>query len=326
MFVLGLHGSPRKKGNTDFLLKTFLAACERAGAQTTLLAVPQLNLKPCIGCGTCEKKGFCVINDDAMATEVYGLLRRADIIVAATPIYFYNATSQLKALIDRSQAFWSRKYIFKLADPAYQSRKGFLLSVGATKGVNLFDGLKLTARYFFDAVNADFQGALTYRQMETRNAMAAHPTVVKEVETAVQELLTPLMKRFRILFCGHTDACRSQMAAAFANYMAGKSVAAVSGALRPADRIDPLMQDVMQAKGIDMAFRKPQSLQDLSGLAPQVVVNLGSDVVPQDLPAARPITWDVPRPTDPTPESMRSLCNDIEMRVAALIENLKEPV
>ena len=156
MLVLGLHGSPRKKGNSHYLLETFLSECDRAGAQTRMIAVPQLNIKPCIGCGFCEKKGFCVTDDDEMATEVYALLRQADIIVLATPIYFYNATSQLKAVIDRSQAFWSRKYIFKLADPGYRTRGGFLLSVGATKGANLFDGLKLTARYFFDAVNADF--------------------------------------------------------------------------------------------------------------------------------------------------------------------------
>ncbi len=97
MLVLGLHGSPRTNGNTHYLLQTFLSECDRAGAQTEMLAVPQLNIKPCIGCGYCEKKGFCVTNNDAMATEVYGLLRQADIIVLATPIYFYSATSQLKA-------------------------------------------------------------------------------------------------------------------------------------------------------------------------------------------------------------------------------------
>jgi len=327
MLVLGLLGSPRKNGNTHWLLKTFLSECDRAGAQTKMLAVPQLNIKPCIGCGFCEKKGFCVTSDDAMATEVYALLRQANIIVLATPIYFYNATAQLKAVIDRSQAFWSRKYIFKLADPAYRSRGGFLLSAGATKGVNLFDGLKLTARYFFDAVNADFKDSLTYRQIEARDAMAKHPTALEDIETAVQKLLAPLLNRRRILFYGQTDACRSQMAAALAYYLAGDRVEAVGAGKHPADLIDPTMQAVMQDKGIDMAFRKPLSLaQALAGHSPQVVVTFEQDVSEVDTSGTQTIFWDVPPPAAQTPESVRLVCDQIETRVLAFLETMKDSI
>jgi multimeric flavodoxin WrbA/protein-tyrosine-phosphatase len=323
MLVLGLHGSPRAKGNTHYLLQTFLARCEQAGAQTGLIAVPRLNLKPCIGCGHCEKKGFCVIGDDAMASDVYALLRQAEVIVVATPIYFYNATSQLKALIDRSQAFWSRKYVFKLADPAYRSRRGFLLSVGATKGANLFDGLKLTTRYFFDAINADFAGSLTYRQIESHDAMAAHPSAERDIAEAAQKLLAPLLERRRILFCGQTDACRSQMAAAFAHYVAGDRVEAASCGLNPDDRIDPLMEAVMQEKGIDVAFRKPRSVeQAFAGPPPQVIVNMGPEVAGTTPSAVQPLAWDVPAPADRSPAEMRSLRDDIEARVLALLETI----
>ena len=100
MFVLGLQGSPRIKGNTSILLSSFLAEAERLGAHTQNLDVARMNISPCQECGTCEKKGFCPIDDDMQ--QVYPLLRQADIIVMATPIFFYGPTAQMKALIDRA--------------------------------------------------------------------------------------------------------------------------------------------------------------------------------------------------------------------------------
>ena len=117
MLVLGLQGSPRKKGNTQYLLKSFLNEAENLGARTHIIEVAKKNITPCKGCGFCEKKGYCVIEDDDMKPEIYPLLRSTDVIVVATPIFFYSVTAQLKALIDRSQALWSRKYKLKLTDP-----------------------------------------------------------------------------------------------------------------------------------------------------------------------------------------------------------------
>ena len=98
--------------------------------------------------------------------EIYPLLREAELVVVATPIFFYNMTAQLKAVIDRCQTFWARKYKLKLKDPGANMRRGFLLAVGATKGKNLFEGLNLTTQYFFDAIWAKFEDSLTYRGIE----------------------------------------------------------------------------------------------------------------------------------------------------------------
>jgi multimeric flavodoxin WrbA len=117
MLMLGLQGSPRKKGNTDFLLSTFLQAAETRGARTRAIHVMERNILPCKEYLVCEKKGYCPIDDD-MASEIYGLLRQAEVVVLASPIFFYNMTSQLKALVDRCQTFWARKYRLKLRDPS----------------------------------------------------------------------------------------------------------------------------------------------------------------------------------------------------------------
>jgi multimeric flavodoxin WrbA len=153
MLVLGLQGSPRKKGNTNYLLSTFMDEAEKFGARTQVVDATHKNIIPCKEYIVCEKKGFCPIDDD-MKDEIYPLLREADVIVLASPVFFYNVTAQLKALIDRSQTLWARKYKLNLTDPARNYRRGFLLSVGATKGKNLFEGIDLTAQYFFEPTGA----------------------------------------------------------------------------------------------------------------------------------------------------------------------------
>ncbi|MBW2196203.1 MAG: NAD(P)H-dependent oxidoreductase [Deltaproteobacteria bacterium] len=158
----------------------------------------------------------------------------------ATPVYFYGPTAQMKALIDRTQTLWARKYVHKLTDPGRKYRRGLLLSVGATKGKNLFDGMNLTANYFFDAVGASFEKSLTYRETEKAGEI-------------------PLLKRKRVLFVCTENACRSQMASAFAQQIAGDKLEVNSAGSAPAQKVNPIMEEVMMEKGMDMAFRNPKT-------------------------------------------------------------------
>ncbi len=188
MLVLGLQGSPRKKGNTNYLLDRFLEQAVAFGAEIVKIQVAEKDIRPCLGCNGCMKTGQCVIQDDDMFTEMYPLLQKANIIVAATPVFFYGPSAQLKALIDRSQALWSRKYTLKIPDPLAETRKGFLLSVGATGGKQLFDGIKLVAKYFFDAAGARNSGALTFRKADRAGDLQKLPGHLEEIETSARIL------------------------------------------------------------------------------------------------------------------------------------------
>ena len=92
--------------------------------------------------------------------RVYPLLQEADVIFLASPNFFYNVTAQLKLLIDRSQAMWSKRLLEKTPEQRrfYDSGKGYLICIGATKGKNLFVGVELTAKYFFDALDMTYEG------------------------------------------------------------------------------------------------------------------------------------------------------------------------
>ena len=322
MLVLGFQGSPRKKGNTSFLLSTFMQAVENLGAQTRIIEVAQKNIIPCKEFVVCEKKGYCPIDDD-IKTEIYPLIRQAEVVVLASPIFFFNMTAQLKAVVDRCQLFWARKYKLKLTDPAKRTKRGFLLSVGASKGKSLFEGLQLTAKYFFDAIDARFEDSLTYREIEGPKDMAKHPNVLEDVEKAAAELIKPLLGRKKILFACRENACRSQMAGAFAQYLAGDQIEVLNGGSEPAEKINPDMIKVMHEKGIDMAFRTPRSIDAaISNNSPDAIVTMGCGEECPFVPGAQMLDWDLPDPAGKPLDFMRQVRDDIENRVQKLIQEL----
>ncbi len=319
MFALGLQGSPRKKGNSDFLLSTFMDGLSRTGIQTHIIPVAKQHIEPCKELTVCEKKGICPIDDD-MGREFYALLRRADIIVAASPVFFYGVSAQLKAFIDRCQTLWARKYMLRLNDPGHRVRRGFLLAVGASAGKQLFDGLHLTAKYFFDGVAASYAGSLTYHRIESRRQIREHPTVREDVAKAVGELATGLAGRRKVLFACRENACRSQMAAAFARlYASGQLDVACAGS-QPAEQIDPMMVEVMQEKGIDMGFLTTQSLEAAIAMdKPDDIVTMGCGEQCPLVPGAQRQDWDLPDPAGQSLSVMRAVRDTIEERVKTFI-------
>jgi len=322
MLMLGLQGSPRLKGNTNYLLSAFMKEAEKLGAQTHVVQVCKKKIEPCKEYVVCEKKGFCPIDDD-MKHEIYSLLREAEIVVAATPVFFYNTTAQLKALIDRSQTLWARRYKLKLADPGSKTRRGFLLAVGATKGKNLFEGLHLTAKYFFDAINARYDGGLTYRHIEQPGDMEKHPDVDADITNAVASLVNPLLGRSRVLVLGHGNACRSQMAAAFLQYRAGDKIEVMCAGTEPAAAIDPVMEKVMREKGIDMAFRRPKRIQaDLTAKPPALIIDMDEKTGSPAFPGVERLAWKIPAVSESSVESMAEIRDKIEKKVGDFIQTL----
>ncbi|MDY6933558.1 MAG: NAD(P)H-dependent oxidoreductase [Spirochaetota bacterium] len=322
MLVLGLQGSPRKRGNTSLLLSTFMDEARRIGAQTLTIDVDKKNIQPCKEFQICEKDGYCPIDDD-MASEIYFLLRQADLILLASPIFFYSVTAQIKALIDRSQTFWARKYRLGIDDPGRKWRRGFMFALGATKGENLFQGVNLTAKYFFDAVGADYLGSLTYRQIEKKGDITKHSSALSEAKSKANELVMPLVNRKKVIFICRENACRSQMASAFAQHYAGDRIDVMSGGSEPADRINGVMEEVMREKKIDMAFRKPKTIEEAVGDSnPDLAFTMGCEDACSVFPGTKIEDWDLPEPSGESIDFMRKIRDDVEGRILKLIEKL----
>jgi arsenate reductase len=322
VFVLGLMGSPRVHGNTELLLDAFLEGAQAKGTAVLKVDVPSRHIEPCRGCRYCEKEGFCIQQKDEMGEMNY-LLRRADLVVLATPIFFYGPSAQMKALIDRSQALWARRYIMKLTDPKASFRRGFLLAVGATKGKELFTGTSLIAKYFYDAVGARYEGFLGFREMETPGAIARHPTALAEARKKGEESTGSFSGRKRALFLCRENACRSQMAEAFLQYHGGEHFDAQSAGDQPAGEINPLALDVMTEKGIDLAFRRPKGMDALEdGSRPfDLVVQMGCEQSCPLTPEGRIENWELEDPAGKPLEFMRTIRDEIEQRVKLLIDS-----
>ena len=175
--VLGIMGSPRLEGNSDLLLDEALRGARSQQATVEKLVVDKLNITPCQECHGCLKDGNCVIKDDMVG--VYPKLLDADGIIVASPIFFYGVSAQLKALIDRCQALWARKYVLKqtLTDSV---RKGAFIAVGATRGERLFDGPKLTIKYFFRTINVEYMDEILIRGVDKRGEIKEHPTALSD--------------------------------------------------------------------------------------------------------------------------------------------------
>ena len=180
MKVLGIYGSPRKGGNSDQLLDKALEGARSIGAEIATVYARKLKMGGCLECGGCDKTGTCVVKDDMQL--VYPLMDEADVIIIASPIFFYGLTSQVKAIIDRSQAMWSKRMLEKNAEQrkTYDKGKGYLIAVAATKGKNLFDGVQMVAKYFFDALDMSYEGGLFLRGLEKRKDVLEDPETLQK--------------------------------------------------------------------------------------------------------------------------------------------------
>jgi len=327
MFVLGLSASPRINGNSDYLLSLFLKEAQDRGFETTTIHAAKRDYKPCIGCGHCEKKGICSIKD-SLEQDLFPLFRKADLIVLTTPVYFYGIPARMKAIIDRSQTLWSRKYRFGINDPKSSYRKAVLLSVGATKGHNLFDGIRLTAKYFLDALGAELAEELCYFNIDGKGVLESTAesdigfTLKTDIEKLAQKLLTPMQKRKKIVFACRENAGRSQMAAAFLKYMAGGSYDVFSAGSNPAESINKVVIEVMAEKGIDIAFNIPSSIADaLKGVDGKVdiMVTMGCAENCPFIPGCTMLEWHLPDPSGQSIEYVRAIRDEIEKKVQELL-------
>ena len=166
--ALGIAGSARRRGNTEGLLDRVLAGAEEAGAIVEKVALLDLNLNPCICPQTedCLPEGICSVQDDMQA--LYRKLLECDLLFVASPIFFRSVSAQLKAMIDRCQALWVRKYKLKQDTTPHRAspRKGLFISVASQAGRREFEGAIIVMRSFFASINARYEADLLLEKVE----------------------------------------------------------------------------------------------------------------------------------------------------------------
>jgi multimeric flavodoxin WrbA len=172
--AVGIYGSPRKGGNSDTLLDAALDGAEKAGARIERLYLRDMNFLPCQNCGYCSAKGECRYKDDMVA--VYEALDTSDIILLGAPIYFCSLCAQAKAMIDRCQPYWARKYVLK-SDKGHRPGQigGFVCCCGF-KDDRFLACTEQIVKTLYYIMKVSYEGCCFVPGLDGRSDAEKHPT------------------------------------------------------------------------------------------------------------------------------------------------------
>lgn len=134
--VLLLSSSPRRGGNSETLAAAFARGAADGGNVVETVHLREKSLAFCRGCFACRKLGHCIIQDDAV--EIAAKMRDADVLVFATPVYYYSVCAQLKTMLDRANPLYGTDYAFQavylLATAADDEAEAFVGTEKAVQG------------------------------------------------------------------------------------------------------------------------------------------------------------------------------------------------
>jgi multimeric flavodoxin WrbA len=148
MKIVALLGSPRANGNTATLTKTFNKTAEELGADVQTFLLNKLDAKGCQACDACKKEtDHCVIKDDLAV--VLESVRNADVLVAATPIYFADISAQFKIFVDRCYSYLEPFETMPRASRLKAGKK-FVLITAQNRGEDMFAEVCTKYRMIFE--------------------------------------------------------------------------------------------------------------------------------------------------------------------------------
>lgn len=171
-----LVGSVRKKGNTEILAKAFSDGAKNENS-VEIISIADYKVNPCIGCNTCfHKEGnACFQNDDMQI--IYKKLAEADVIVIASPVYFYGVSAQLKAVIDRLHT--------PLRD-TFRVKKLGLLLVAASTLPSVFDSIELQYKLILDYFKLQDAGKIFVKGIKDKGDIIHNQALIDAYELGKQ--------------------------------------------------------------------------------------------------------------------------------------------
>ena len=167
--VLILSSSPRKGGNSETLAAAFAKGALEAGNQVETVYLREKQYGFCKGCLACQKLGHCVIKDDAV--EIAAKMHDADVLVFATPVYYYSVSGQLKTMLDRANPLFGTDYAFT---------KAYLLATAAEDGPETVAGSEKAVQGWVDCFDrCEMAGTVFAGGVTDVGEIAGHPALEK---------------------------------------------------------------------------------------------------------------------------------------------------
>jgi len=188
MKIVSVLGSPREKGNSATIAKHFCDAALRFGAEVQTYALNKLEYRGCQGCMAC-KTGLdrCVLEDDL--TEVLEAVRETDVLVVASPVYFWDISGQLKTFIDRTFSYLVPDFITNPNKSRLAPGKKLVCILAQNnRDRSSFPDIFRKIDYFFNAYGFVDRQLIRAFGVNEPGEVAAHDDVMMLAEKAAEKL------------------------------------------------------------------------------------------------------------------------------------------
>ena len=183
MKITAFLGSPRAGGNTDILTEHMLKGTQDAGLETEAIALRKLKIHPCTGCDKCWTNGQpCVFKDDM--DGLYDAIAGSDILVFATPVYWYSCTAIMKAFVDRLVPFNRPE-----GRPLIQGKQAILITAYEEDGPTAAEPLVRMFELSFDYLGLQFIDKLIVSGVGPKGAVLEKPDALKQAYEIGIELI-----------------------------------------------------------------------------------------------------------------------------------------
>lgn len=170
--ILIISSSPRKDGNSETLVNSFTKGAIEAGHKVETIFLREKQYGFCKGCLACLKIGHCVILDDAI--EIAEKMHDAQILVFATPIYYFSVSGQLKTMLDRANSLYGSDYAFNDV---------YLLATAAEDGIKTVEGAIKDIQGWIDCFErAQLKEVIFAGGVTAKGDITGHPALDKAYE------------------------------------------------------------------------------------------------------------------------------------------------
>ena len=186
--ILAIQASPRKNGNSDRLLESFIKGAEEAGHEVEKIHIASLKISPCDAAGGCHKTGLCRRYKDDMQ-PLYGKLVEADHIVISSPTFFMGVPAQLKAMIDRCQALWAKRFLLKMPlRKTDKKRYGFFLGTSGLNKKEAFMGSRETIKALFYVLGLKYGGEVLAEGIDKKGDIEKRQDALDEAHNMAKNI------------------------------------------------------------------------------------------------------------------------------------------
>ena len=196
VIVIGICGSPRRRGNTEQLLDRFLDGAHDAGGDVQKVILSKLSYSSCKGCNACHMNGLCIMDDDAR--HLFDQLLGAQCIAMSSPIYTMGITTELKSFIDRAHYLWVRHFMLgaHVITPEQKTlRRGYFLSTAGMDQENVFDTTFPMMNAMFNILGFSQCEYILAGNMDGYGGITGHPDALNNAYQAGLNAVTGIRQK-----------------------------------------------------------------------------------------------------------------------------------